>query len=76
VAGCLVPPCRNATVDYREDGNDVRASADIRDGGVRCIAAVTDEWAPTVWGLHLPKVLKNTTNMFSSIVYCHRKVRP
>jgi hypothetical protein len=29
----------------------------------------------TVGGLHLPKVLKNTTNMFSSIVYCHRKLR-
>jgi hypothetical protein len=29
-----------------------------------------------VGGLHLPKVLKNMTNMFSSIVYCHRKLRP
>jgi hypothetical protein len=29
----------------------------------------------TVGGLHLPKVLKNTTIMFSSIVYCHRKLR-
>jgi hypothetical protein len=29
----------------------------------------------TVGGLHLSKVLKNTTNMFSSIVYCHRKLR-
>jgi hypothetical protein len=29
----------------------------------------------TVGGLHLPKVLKNTTNMFPSIVYCHRKLR-
>jgi hypothetical protein len=28
-----------------------------------------------VGGLHLPKVLKNTTNMFSSIVYYHRKLR-
>jgi hypothetical protein len=28
-----------------------------------------------VGGLHLLKVLKNTTNMFSSIVYCHRKLR-
>jgi hypothetical protein len=28
----------------------------------------------TVGGLHLLKVLKNTTNMFSSIVYCHRKL--
>jgi hypothetical protein len=27
------------------------------------------------WGLHLMKVLKNMTNMFSSIVYCHRKLR-
>jgi hypothetical protein len=26
-------------------------------------------------GLTLPKVLKNTTNIFSSIVYCHRKLR-
>jgi hypothetical protein len=30
--------------------------------------------ASNVWGLHLPKVLKNTTNMFSRIVYCHRKL--
>jgi hypothetical protein len=29
----------------------------------------------TVGGLHLPKVLKNTTNMFPSIVYCHKKLR-
>jgi hypothetical protein len=29
----------------------------------------------TVGGLHLPKDLKNTTNIFSSIVYCHRKLR-
>jgi hypothetical protein len=29
----------------------------------------------TVGGLHLLKVLKNTTNMFSSIVYYHRKLR-
>jgi hypothetical protein len=29
----------------------------------------------TVGGLHLSKVLKNTTNIFSSIVYCHRKLR-
>jgi hypothetical protein len=29
----------------------------------------------SVGGLHLPKVIKNTTNMFSSIVYCHRKLR-
>jgi hypothetical protein len=26
-------------------------------------------------GLHLPKVLKNTTTMFPSIVYCHKKLR-
>jgi hypothetical protein len=25
-------------------------------------------------GLHLPKVLKNKTNMFSSIIYYHRKL--
>jgi hypothetical protein len=30
---------------------------------------------PAVGGLPLPKVLKNTTNMFFSIVYCHRKLR-
>jgi hypothetical protein len=29
----------------------------------------------TIGGLHLPKVLKNMTNMFSSIVYYHRKLR-
>jgi hypothetical protein len=29
----------------------------------------------TVGGLHLPKVLKNTTNMFSRIVYCHKKLQ-
>jgi hypothetical protein len=29
----------------------------------------------TVGGLLFLKVLKNTTNMFSSIVYCHRKLR-
>jgi hypothetical protein len=29
----------------------------------------------TIAGLHLPKALKNTTNMFPSIVYCHRKLR-
>jgi hypothetical protein len=29
----------------------------------------------TVGGLPLPKVLRNTSNMFSSIVYCHRKLR-
>jgi hypothetical protein len=29
----------------------------------------------TVGGLHLPKVLKNTTNMFFRIIYCHRKLR-
>jgi hypothetical protein len=29
----------------------------------------------TVGGLHLPKVLKNMTNMLSRIVYCHRKLR-
>jgi hypothetical protein len=29
----------------------------------------------TVGGLQLPKVLKNTTNMFSRIIYCHRKLR-
>jgi hypothetical protein len=28
-----------------------------------------------VGGLPLSKVLKNTTNMFSSIVYCHMKLR-
>jgi hypothetical protein len=28
-----------------------------------------------VGGLRLPKVLKNTTNMLSSIMYCHRKLR-
>jgi hypothetical protein len=28
-----------------------------------------------VGGLRLPKVLKNTTNMLSSIIYCHRKLR-
>jgi hypothetical protein len=28
-----------------------------------------------VGGLHLPKVLKNTTNMLSSIIYYHRKLR-
>jgi hypothetical protein len=41
--------------------------------------ATTPEGEPvmmgTVGGLHLPKVLKNTTNMFSSIVYCHRRLR-
>jgi hypothetical protein len=26
-------------------------------------------------GLRLPKVLKNTTNMLSSIIYCHRKLQ-
>jgi hypothetical protein len=29
----------------------------------------------TVGGLRLPKVLKNTTNMLSSIIYCHRNLR-
>jgi hypothetical protein len=29
----------------------------------------------TIGGLHLPKVLKNTTNTFSSMVYCRRKLR-
>jgi hypothetical protein len=29
----------------------------------------------TVGGVHLLKVLKNTTNMFSSIIYCHRKLQ-
>jgi hypothetical protein len=29
----------------------------------------------TVGGLHFRKVLKNMTNMFSNIVYCHRKLR-
>jgi hypothetical protein len=29
----------------------------------------------SVGGLRLPKVLKNTTNMLSSIVCCHRKLR-
>jgi hypothetical protein len=28
-----------------------------------------------VGGLRLPKVLKNTTNMLSSIIYCHRNLR-
>jgi hypothetical protein len=28
-----------------------------------------------VGGLRLPKVLKNTTNMLSSMIYCHRKLR-
>jgi hypothetical protein len=28
-----------------------------------------------VGGLHLSKVLNNTTNMFSNIIYCHRKLR-
>jgi hypothetical protein len=28
-----------------------------------------------VGGLRLPKVLKNTTNMLSSIIYYHRKLR-
>jgi hypothetical protein len=28
----------------------------------------------TVGDLHLSKVLKNTTNMFFSIVYCHKKL--
>jgi hypothetical protein len=28
----------------------------------------------TVGGLRLPKVLKNTTNMLSSIIYCHRNL--
>jgi hypothetical protein len=28
----------------------------------------------SVRGLRLPKVLKNTTNMLSSIIYCHRKL--
>jgi hypothetical protein len=29
----------------------------------------------TVRGLPLPKVLKNITNMLSSIIYCLRKLR-
>jgi hypothetical protein len=29
----------------------------------------------TVAGLHLSKVLKNMTNTFSRIVYCHMKLR-
>jgi hypothetical protein len=29
----------------------------------------------TVGGLRVPKVLKNTTNMLSSIMYCHRRLR-
>jgi hypothetical protein len=29
----------------------------------------------TVGGLRLPNVLKNTTNMLSSVIYCHRKLR-
>jgi hypothetical protein len=28
-----------------------------------------------VGGLCLPKVLKNTTNVLSSILYCHRNLR-
>jgi hypothetical protein len=28
-----------------------------------------------VGGLRLPKVLKNTTNMFPSIKYCYRNLR-
>jgi hypothetical protein len=32
-------------------------------------------WGAIIGGLPLPKVLKNTTNMFFSIVYCHRKLR-
>jgi hypothetical protein len=28
-----------------------------------------------IGGLHLPKVLKNKTNMSSSMVYCHRRLR-
>jgi hypothetical protein len=27
------------------------------------------------WGPRLPKVLKNTTNIFSSIIFCHRRLR-
>jgi hypothetical protein len=30
---------------------------------------------PVLDGLHLSKVLKSTTNMFSSIVYSHRKLQ-
>jgi hypothetical protein len=29
----------------------------------------------TVGGLRLPKVLKTTTNMLSSVIYCHKKLR-
>jgi hypothetical protein len=39
----------------------------------RCFFGPTAKGA-TVGGLPLPKVLKNITNMFSSIIYCLRKL--
>jgi hypothetical protein len=70
-----VTPVENPNLTNVQDFDPINLHIEAAELNQQETLATAFERDPGVGGLPLLKVLKNLTNMFSSITYCHRRLR-